>query len=50
MARREGHLMYKIIPTERFNADVKYYVKKKHYVHIGEDIKKLQMNFKMVIL
>ena len=33
--------MYRIIPTERFNADVKYYVKKKRYVHIGEDIKKV---------
>lgn len=31
--------MYKIIPTERFNLDVKYYIKKKHYIKIGEDIK-----------
>ena len=33
--------MYTIIPTERFNSDVKYYIKKKHYVRIGEDIKKV---------
>ena len=31
--------MFTIIPTERFNLDVKYYIKKKHYVKIGEDIK-----------
>lgn len=31
--------MYKIIPTERFSADVKYYIKKKHYTKIGEDIR-----------
>ena len=31
--------MYRIIPTERFSSDVKYYIKKKHYVRIGEDIK-----------
>ncbi len=34
-------MKYKIIPTERFNSDVKYYIKKKHYVRIGEDIKKV---------
>lgn len=33
--------MYKVIPTERFNSDVKFYIKKKHYVRIGEDIKKV---------
>lgn len=33
--------MYKIIPTERFNSDVKYYIKKKHYTRIGEDIKSI---------
>lgn len=31
--------MYKIIPTMRFNSDVKYYIKKKHYTKIGEDIR-----------
>lgn len=31
--------MYTIIPTERFNSDVKYYIKKKHYIRIGEDIR-----------
>lgn len=31
--------MYKIIPTDRFNSDVKYYIKKKHYTKIGEDIR-----------
>ena len=33
--------MYTIIPTERFEKDVKYYVKKKGFVHIGKDIKRL---------
>lgn len=33
--------MYQIIPTQRFVSDVKYYVKKKHYVQIGEDIKRV---------
>lgn len=31
--------MYTVIPTERFEKDVKYYVKKKGFVHIGKDIK-----------
>ena len=31
--------MYEVIPTERFEKDVKYYVKKKGFVHIGTDIK-----------
>lgn len=31
--------MYKIIPTDRFNSDVKYYIKKKNYTKIGEDIR-----------
>lgn len=31
--------MYKVIPTERFEKDVRYYIKKKGYVHIGKDIK-----------
>ncbi len=31
--------MYTVIPTEQFEKDVKYYIKKKRYVHIGNDIK-----------
>ena len=31
--------MYTVIPTERFEKDVKYYIKKKGFTHIGEDIK-----------
>ena len=31
--------MYTVIPTEQFEKDVKYYVKKKGYIHIGKDIK-----------
>lgn len=31
--------MYSIIPTERFSEDVEYYVKKKKYRHIADDIK-----------
>ena len=31
--------MYTVIPTERFEKDVKYYVTKKGFVHIGKDIK-----------
>lgn len=31
--------MYKVIPTERFEKDVRYYIKKKGFVHIGKDIK-----------
>lgn len=31
--------MYTVIPTERFYSDVKYYIKKKHFKLIGEDIK-----------
>ncbi len=31
--------MYTVIPTERFEKDVKYYVKKKGFTHIGADIK-----------
>ena len=31
--------MYKVIPTERFKKDVKYYVKKKGFVKIDEDIR-----------
>ena len=30
--------MYKVIPTERFSSDVEYYVKKKRYFSIDEDI------------
>ncbi len=37
--------MYKIIPTERFYSDVKYYIKKKHYFKIGEDIKSITDEF-----
>ena len=28
-----------VIPTERFEKDVKYYIRKKGFVHIGADIK-----------
>ena len=31
--------MYKVIPTERFMKDVKYYVKKKGFGKISQDIK-----------
>lgn len=31
--------MYTVIPTEQFEKDVKYYIKKKGFKHIGEDIK-----------
>lgn len=31
--------MYTVIPTQQFEKDVKYYVKKKGFVHIGNDIK-----------
>lgn len=31
--------MYTVIPTERFEKDVKYYVKKKGFTHIGANIK-----------
>ena len=34
--------MYEVIPTERFEKDVKYYVKKKGFVHIGTDIKAIR--------
>lgn len=30
---------YTVIPTDKFNDDVEYYVKKKKYKHIDEDIK-----------
>ena len=30
---------YTIIPTDKFKEDVEYYVKKKKYTHIDEDIK-----------
>lgn len=30
--------MYTIIPTARFEKDVRYYIKKKRYSHIGKDI------------
>lgn len=33
--------MYTIIPTDKFNEDVKYYVKKKKFNNIGKDIKKI---------
>ena len=33
--------MYKIIPTKQFNDDVKYYIKKKKFTHIGSDIKRI---------
>lgn len=31
--------MYTVIPTERFEKDVKYYIKRKGFLHIGADIK-----------
>ena len=31
--------MYTVIPTEQFEKDVKYYIKKKGFKHIGADIK-----------
>lgn len=31
--------MYTVIPTEQFEKDVRYYIKKKGFRHIGEDIK-----------
>lgn len=31
--------MYIVIPTDKFNNDVKFYVKKKKFSHIGKDIK-----------
>ena len=31
--------MYTVIPTEQFERDVKYYIKKKGFKHIGADIK-----------
>lgn len=30
---------YNVIPTEKFEEDVKYYIKKKKYLHIKDDIK-----------
>lgn len=33
--------MYRVIPTERFSKDVKFYVKKKGFHKIGDDIKKV---------
>ena len=33
--------MYKVIPTERFSSDVEYYVKKKRYFSIDEDIREI---------
>lgn len=29
----------RLIPTSRFKQDVKYYIRKKKYLKIGEDIK-----------
>lgn len=31
--------MYKVIPTKHFGDNVEYYIKKKRFVHIAEDIK-----------
>ena len=33
--------MYTVIPTARFEKDIKYYIKKKRYFHIGEDIRQI---------
>ena len=33
--------MYTVIPTPRFEKDIKYYIKKKRYFHIGEDIRQI---------
>ena len=32
---------YNVIPTDKFNEDVEYYVRKKKYAHIGDDIKSI---------
>jgi len=32
---------YTVIPTDKFNKDVEYYVRKKKYTHIKEDIKRV---------
>lgn len=32
---------YNVIPTTRFTRDVEYYLRKKKYTHINEDIKKI---------
>lgn len=34
-------MKFEIIPTEHFEADVRYYIKKKKYKHIIEDISKI---------
>lgn len=31
--------MYTVIPTKQFENDVKYYIRRKKYLHIGRDIK-----------
>ena len=33
--------MYTVIPTDKFSKDVEYYVKKKKFKHIGNDIGKI---------
>lgn len=38
--------MYKVIPTEHFNKDVEYYIKKKKYINIEDDIKKVTSELK----
>ncbi len=31
--------MYTVIPTEQFEKDVKYYIKKKGFTHVGQILK-----------
>ena len=30
--------MYEIIPTPKFQDDIKYYKKKKHFIHVDDDV------------
>lgn len=32
---------FNVIPTDRFNSDVEYYLRKKKYTHINEDVKRI---------
>lgn len=34
----ENILVYEVIPTNRFNDNVKYYIRKKHFITIQDDI------------
>ena len=39
MEQRGRKINVTVIPTEQFEKDVKYYIKKKGFTHIGADIK-----------